>query len=177
MAPRWWHMRRESILQIVLVWPPTHIFLRKGIRNGRILGGVKRAPTIFFRYPRQLPRLHLGPLNGFFMLTQCPSRALDWPNDLFLKLQRIKDTVNCAALGTARSGHCPKLLLQTLIVLGFKTLLFSLSRWNLVGPGRVPLAAPPTERRPKKISFELWPYLSDLRWRRRTNCRLSWTSS
>ena len=38
-----------------------------------------RGYAILFRSSRQLPRLCLGPLKGFFELTRRPSRALDSP--------------------------------------------------------------------------------------------------
>ena len=71
-----------------------------------------RGNTILFRSSQQLPRLHLVPLKGF----ELPSRALDSPCALLLELQRYKDTVKCAALGTEDPGHRQQQLTQTLIV-------------------------------------------------------------
>ena len=51
-----------------------------------------RGNTFLFRSSKQLPRLRLGPLKGFFELTRRPSRALNSPCALLLELQRYKDT-------------------------------------------------------------------------------------
>ena len=53
---------------------------------------------------------------GLFELTRGPSRALDSPRALLPELQRYKDTVRCAALGTEVPGHRQQQLTQTLVV-------------------------------------------------------------
>ena len=58
---------------------------------------------ILFRSSQQLPCLCL--LEGLLEVTQRPSRALDSPRALLAELQRIKDTVGCAALGKKAPGH------------------------------------------------------------------------
>ena len=59
---------------------------------------------ILFRSSSQhLP--HSRTLEGLFELTQRPSRALDSPRALLAELQRINDTVRCAALGAEVPGH------------------------------------------------------------------------
>ena len=66
-----------------------------------------------------LPATPLSPsltLEGFFELTQRPSRALDLPRALLSELQRYKDTVWCAELGVEVPGHNREQLMQTLIV-------------------------------------------------------------
>merc|ERR1711923_60177 len=55
-------------------------------------------------------------LEGLFELTRRPSRALNSPRALLPELQRHKDTVRCAALGTEVPGHRQQQLRQTLIV-------------------------------------------------------------
>ena len=64
-------------------------------------------------------------LEGLFELTGRPSRALDLPCVLLPELQRIKDTVRCAALGAEVPGHRQKQLTQTLIVRLLKTYFFT----------------------------------------------------
>ena len=54
-----------------------------------------------------------------------PSRALDSPRALLPELQRYKDTVRCAALGTEVPGHRQQQLTQTLIVRLLKTHFFT----------------------------------------------------
>ena len=75
-----------------------------------------------------LPATPLSPspiLEGVFELTQCPSRALDSPCALLPELQRIKDTVSCAALGAEVTGHSQQQLTQTLIVRFLKMHFFT----------------------------------------------------
>ena len=55
-------------------------------------------------------------LEGLFELTRQPSRALDSPHALLLKLQIYKDTVRCAVLGAEVLGHHQEQLTQTLTV-------------------------------------------------------------
>ena len=50
--------------------------------------------TFLFHSSQQHPRLHLGPLKGFFDLTRCPSRAFDWPRALLSELQIYKEAVD-----------------------------------------------------------------------------------
>ena len=74
--------------------------------------------TILFCSSQQLPQLHIGPLKGFFELTQRPSRAL---NSLLPELQRYKDTIRCGALGAEVPEQRQEQLTQTLIVRLLKT--------------------------------------------------------
>ena len=65
-------------------------------------------------------------LEGLYELTRSPSRALDPPRALLAELQRIKDTVRCAALGAKVPGHRQDQPTQTLIVCLLKIHMFSL---------------------------------------------------
>ena len=60
-------------------------------------------------------------LEGLFELTRRPSRALALPRALLPELQRYKDTVRCAALGTEVPGHNQEQLTRSLIVRFLKT--------------------------------------------------------
>ena len=60
-------------------------------------------------------------LEEFFELIWCPSRVLNSPRALLPELQRYKDTVRCAELGTEVPGHRQQQLTQTLIVRLLKT--------------------------------------------------------
>ena len=53
-------------------------------------------------------------LEGLFELTRRPSRALDSPCALLLKLKRYRDMVRCAALDTEVPGHHQEQLTQIL---------------------------------------------------------------
>ena len=53
---------------------------------------------------QQLPYLRLGPLEAFFELTQCPSRALNSPRASLPELQKNKDTIRCVAMDLEVSG-------------------------------------------------------------------------
>ena len=83
----------------------------------------RRGKPFLFRSSQQLPHLRLRPLKGF--LTWRPSRALDSPRALLPELQRYKDTVRCAELGTEVPGHRQQQLTQTLIVRLLKTHFFT----------------------------------------------------
>ena len=83
-----------------------------------------RGNTFLFRSSQQLPRLRLGPLKGFFELTQRPSRALDSPYALLPELQRNKDTVWCATLDAEVPGNSQELVAQALLVRLLKTHFF-----------------------------------------------------
>ena len=61
-----------------------------------------RGNTILFHSSQQLPRLRLGPLNSFFLLSRHPSSAFHSPSILLLKLHRKKD-IRCAALDADKS--------------------------------------------------------------------------
>ena len=76
----------------------------KDLPGGQIIDPLS-GKTIFCSSSHQLPFLSLGPLNGLFELTQCPSRPLDLTGALLPELQRYKDTVKCGALGVEVPGH------------------------------------------------------------------------
>ena len=63
-----------------------------------------------------LLRKYFLTLEGHFELTQCPSRALNSPSVLLVKLQRIKNSVRGVELGAEVPGHCQEQSTQTLIV-------------------------------------------------------------
>ena len=62
--------------------------------------------SFLFRSPKQLLRLRLRPLKGFFEMTPCPLRALDLPSTYLAELQR-----NCQVRRPKRKG--PRTPLKT----------------------------------------------------------------
>ena len=97
------------------VWPLTQFFSVSFLwKIIDLPGGQINDPSWEKQY--SLPFLLETPLSlsrtfeGLFELTWRPSRALDLPRALLLELQRYKDTVRCAALGTEVPGHCQEQL-------------------------------------------------------------------
>ena len=107
--------------------------------------------TLFLLFLPATPSSPSRTLEGLFELTRCPSRALDSLLALLPELQRYKDTVKCAALGTEAPGHSQQQLTQTLIVRLLKTHYFTLmiveSRQNRIELVTRPARQPPPMRK------------------------------
>ena len=68
----------------------------------------RRGNAILFNFLPATPSSPSQTLEGLFELAQRPSRALDSPRVLLLELQRVKDTIKCAAVGAEVPGDTKK---------------------------------------------------------------------
>ena len=121
----------HRMINIPQVWPLSQFlsvsFLWKLIDlPGEQINDPSSGKNYSLPFPPATPSSPSRTLEGLFELTRRPSRALDSPRELLPKLQRYKDTVRCAALGTEVPGHCQQQLMQTQIAHLLKTHFYAL---------------------------------------------------
>ena len=110
--------------KVIWIWPKEYHF-HQGGRIHSISGGPQNILSWKNYYLLFFPPTYSSWSMTFDGLTRRPSRALDSPRALLPELQRNKDAVRCAALGTEVPGGHRQQLTQTLIVRLLKTHFFT----------------------------------------------------